>query len=428
MEGNAPSSFCERCGFPASIQAGSVHSCLLCDRYVGTECWDARRRRCGDCAPLTARASKARDMMLLRRVDRRLREVARDAIALSMQSAEADGSTIDAELVCLRLKTSNALENGEDALARRLRGARAGDVEALASRIGVHALLADSAVARAESAAVAASARDAASGPPVLVRQLVLGGLAGVAAAVVAVVVLTGILDPDPFEREGVLGGAPGDGSSSPTGPIGGTQTARPNAQEHPVLLAFDFNDVRMGEGIGEEWGGQPTTAAGDSIQVAAFPTSFDRSARLTSSGRPDVAACASVVPQDVERVGFDVYIDPARPAVGTLSLYAANGEPALQIVIDPEGQLSARVPTGELPLGPRIAAGAWRRVELVAEAGDLRWRVRSFDETNHVVTDGSLGQVDLVPITRVCLAALGPAGRAVSYDNLEIHGINTGG
>jgi hypothetical protein len=464
MEGNALSSFCERCGDWAPIGAGSVHSCLHCDRYVCTECWDARRRRCADCAPLIARASRARDLTLLRRVDRRLREVARDASALTAQTSEADGSTIDAELACLRLKTSNAVENGEDALVRRLRSARAGEVESLAGRIRRHAAIADAAVARADrvawrlrgapsgeveslarrmrrqsavaDAAVAGAdlaawappVRDDAPAPPTPRRQLLVGGLVGGAVALVAVVVLAGDLAPGPSGREGVLGGAPADAGSSPTGSDGGKVAASPAAETHRVSVAFDFNEVRMGEGIGDAWGRVPTTAAAESIQVAAYPTPFDRSARLTSTGQPNIAACTAVVPQDLQRIAFDVYIDPARPAVGTLSLYAGGKHAALEIVIDADGPLSARVATGELTPGPRIAAGAWSSVELIAEGGDLRWRVRSVAEPTAAAAGGPLGLAALDPITRICLGVVGPAGRAVSYDNLEIHGTNTGG
>lgn len=429
MVGNAPSSFCERCGLSASIEAGSVHSCLHCDRYVCTECWDARRRRCADCAPLVARASRARDLTLLRRVDRRLREVARDASALTMTPDGATGSTIEAELACLRLKTFNAVESGEDAIVRRLRSARAGEVRTLARRIRRHADIANAAVAQADRATSAQPEQhEARPGAPLLLRQLAVGGLVGVAVALVAVVVLSGDLDPGPSGREGVLGGVPGDGSPSPTQTDGRTVAASPGAPEHRVSLAFDFNEVRMGEGIGDAWGGEPTAAAAESIQVAAFPTSFDRSARLISTGQPNVAACTPVVQQDLQRVAFDVYIDPDRPAVGTLDLYATGDEAALEIVIDANGALSAIVPTGELAAGPRIAAGVWRRVELIADGDDLRWRVRSPAEPTAAPADGSLGHVALAPITRICIAAAGPAGRAVSYDNLEIHGTNTGG
>ena len=298
MEGKALSSFCERCGRLGPIEAGSVHSCLHCDRYVCTECWDARRRRCADCAPLVLRASRARDLTLLRRVDRRLREVARDASALPTQADAARGSTIDVELPCLRLKTSNAVQIGEDALVRRLRSARAGEVEALARRIRRHealadaalagaalgdaalgnaaianAAIADAALARADRAAPFLPARDDAPGPPMPRRQLVVGGLVGLAVALVAVVVLAGDLGPGSSGREAVLGGVPSDGRSSPTVSDGPAVAASPDVAEHRVSLAFDFNEVRMGEGIGDAWGGEPTAVAAESIQVAAYPT-----------------------------------------------------------------------------------------------------------------------------------------------------------
>jgi hypothetical protein len=428
VEGSALSSFCERCGHSASIEAGSVQWCLQCDLYVCTKCWDARRRRCADCAPLVARASRARDLTLLRRVDRRLREVARDSSALPKQADVASGSTIDAELALLRLKTSTAVQNSEDALARRLRSARAGEVESLARRIRRHATSADAAVARANRAAWFLPARDGARGPVKPPRQLVVGGVVAAAVALVAVAVLAGDLGLGPSGREGVLGGVPSDGRSSRSGSVGPEVAASPEAEEHRVSLAFDFNEVRMGEGIGDAWGREPATAATESIQVAAYPTPFDRSARLTSTGKPAVAACAAVVPQDLQRIAFDVYIDPARPAVGTLSLYAAGDQAALEIVIDADEPLSARVATGELAPGPRIAPGAWRRVELIADGGDLRWRVRSLAEPTAAPADGSLGHAAIVPITRICLGVVGPAGHAVSYDNLEIHGTNTGG
>lgn len=420
-----------------------LHSCLRCDRFICTDCWDDRRARCADCAPLVARATRARDLILLRRVDRRLREVMRDGGMLTYGHASAP-STTAAELACLRIKASNAAQNGERALVRRVKGARGGDVDAFARRIRRHTRLAGVAVARAERATEAARAEhatqaahaeratEAAHTPDDVPRlpwlkQVMVGGFVGAAVALV-VMVLTGNLDIGSSGRGGVLSGVPPDGSSAqrgsgdPTGPAGHA----PEAQR--VSLAFDFDEVRMGGGIGEAWGGDSSPTEAESIQVAAFPTSFDRSARLTATGGENVTVCAAVVPQVLQRIAFDVYLDPARPAVGTLSLYAAGDAPQLEIVIDAQGPMSASVPLGQDTPGPRIAAGAWDRVELMAEPGDLRWRVRSRAEPTTAPTDGSFGPATLAPITRICLGVDGPAGGEVSYDNLEIHGTTSGG
>ena len=434
MEGSASSSYCERCGNAASIEAGTLHSCLQCDRFICTDCWDARRQRCADCAPLVLRASRARDLTLLRRVDRRLREVARDASTMPGKAHASDTSVIAAELAFLRLKAFNAGEIGEAPLVRRVRGAKATEVEAFARRIRRHIRLTDIAVARAERSTQAALDEPAIEvahpqadtrGPGW--RTLVVAAAAAAVAAAVVVVVLNGDLDVGLLDgRGGVLSGLPRDGSPVPSGSGGGTALSSPVSVDR-YSQAFDFDQVRMGDGIGDAWGGHPSQAAAGSIQIAAFPTSFDRSARLTTGGQ-NVMACAAVEPQELQRIAFDVYLDPAVPAVGTLSLHALGDDAELEIVIDAEGPLSAHVPEDQLTPGPRIAAGAWRRVELIAEAGDLLWRVHTLEEPTTAPADGSFGPAALAPITRICLSADGPAGSAVSYDNIEIHGFNSGG
>jgi len=362
-------------------------------------------------------------MLLLRRVDRRLREVTRaaDGIRQRVRASDDAGPGLP-ELAWLRLKAEAAVQNGEPALFRRRRTARAAEVVALEARIRRHRRHADLALAGAERPPHVADTWAEPPAPGRLLRGVVFG-LAGVAAALV-VVLATGAPDrlAGTIPREGIVGGIAGSNPS----PTAIDPSARGEPQLQPVVVAFDFDEVRMGEGIGDAWAGSEAVQAG-SIDVAAFPTSFDRSARLTRSGTLTVA-CAAVAPNELERLGFDVYLDPGRPAVGTLSLYANATDPELEVVIDAGGPLGARVTGGELATGPRIAAGAWHRVELTVEAGTLRWRVHSRHEPAAQPADGSLGLAALAPITRICLAADGPTGGVVSYDNLELHGTNAGG
>ena len=135
-----------------------------------------------------------------------------------------------------------------------------------------------------------------------------------------------------------------------------------------------------------------------------------------------------TVYQQDLRRIAFDVYLDAARPGVGTMSFLGADGVVELEISIEASRPMTAASPGVQLTPGPVIPAGAWRRVELVAEEGDLRWRTRASGEPDTAPVAGSLGQNVLGPITQICLAATAPAGGAVSYDNLEIHGTNSGG
>ena len=193
--------------------------------------------------------------------------------------------------------------------------------------------------------------------------------------------------------------------------------------------MMFAFDEVRMGEGIGDEWADSAAQAGeAGSIEVAAFPTAFDRSARLIASGAEQVGTCTRVTQQTLQRLAFDLYLDPVRPAVAVVTLVGADEEAGLQLRIEAGLAMTAAASRDQLTPGPPIPAGHWVRMEISAEGGSIQWRSQSTAEPDSAPEAGSLGQVVLAPITRICLAAAGPAGGVVSYDNLEIHGIDRGG
>src|SRR5688572_29916690 len=100
---------CEQCGAAAAPEVGSLEYCVDCGLYVCPRCWTNNRSTCAACARATGRRTRVVDLRLLRRIDRRLREVAGESATLQSPRMSGDAASIDVDLACLRVKARSAI-------------------------------------------------------------------------------------------------------------------------------------------------------------------------------------------------------------------------------------------------------------------------------------------------------------------------------
>ena len=146
---NSTDIHCESCGSTPPGEVGHARYCVECGLYVCPACWSSPRSRCLGCAEamlaiVDVRRTGGTSLRTARRADRRLREAARQALALiAVAGGGAHGPAFDPrfEHACLSVKVVTAEQLGTRAL-RRLRGARAARAQPLGDRIQRHALIA----------------------------------------------------------------------------------------------------------------------------------------------------------------------------------------------------------------------------------------------------------------------------------------------
>ncbi|MBA2632965.1 MAG: hypothetical protein H0U86_08220 [Chloroflexi bacterium] len=368
-----PEIHCERCGVVTHAHADSTEFCLSCGLYVCVDCWRAAALRCASCAARSQRASQRGYLRPLRRWGRRLREVTRDARVLKASAI-----------------TPSPWSEFPDEHAERARGM---------------------AIARLGGAILIGAASAAVVTAPGWIGRLASFGEAA----------------------EGVLVGAPSadDGGEAPqtgmdpsqsvsTAPAAATPTAAtPTASPHSLLI--DFNDVPMGGGIGDGW--VRSIGRDEAVEVAAYPTSVDRSARLVVTDGAPVAICRSVRPTltEVHRFSADLILDPEVPATGIIELNDAAGETVLRLNL---ARARTRLSSGPSPLGEAggLNPGQWYHIDVLLDGeGGSRWRMAQLDGLPATSVEVPFEATLLASVGEICLGAEGPRGAAVNYDNLVI-------
>ena len=227
---------------------------------------------------------------------------------------------------------------------------------------------------------------------------------------------------------EGVLVGAPSaadDGDAPQTG-MDPSQSvspalaaATPTASPHSLL--FDFNDVPMGGGIGEGW--VQSIGRDEAVEVAAHPTSVDRSARLVVTDGAPVAICRSVRPTltEVRRFSADMILDPEVPATGIIELSDAAGDAVLRLNL---ARARTRLSSGPSLLGEAGGLDPGHRYHidvLLGGGGGSRWRMAQLNGLPAQGVEVPFEATLLASVGEICLGAEGPRGAAVNYDNLVI-------
>ncbi len=221
-------------------------------------------------------------------------------------------------------------------------------------------------------------------------------------------------------DDEGVLGGVPIGGSGDEVTNIDRTQAASPSPAAplaSPSTLLFDFDTVRMGNGIGDGW--VQSKGSDSAVAVAAYPTAVDRSARLLVTKDGSAETCRSLDPPmaEVQRVSVEVILDRKVPALATIELRDAAGESLLTLNLG-EAQAALSRSGGEsVTMAEGLRPGGWYGIEVVGDRGE--WRVRPLDDPSGSGVEMPVEWSSLDAVGEICLGADGPLDSAVNYDNL---------
>lgn len=430
---------CEHCGL--GIEAVVVQYCLDCGLYVCPGCGSSSQRRCQACTAIgpSRRNRGGVSLRTARRADRRLRETTREAVAIAVAAASPDGRDAWADYACLTIKATTAERAGMRAL-RRLTGASATTARPLDDRIRRHALGAGAALERAAGALSGIEARakpnaaQAGEGGVAsadhlssnLHFALVTAGVFLVIGVLIAPVLLNGAGGTQ-SPREEILGASESTASpivtpsanSTPRGGQGVVRTPEAN------VLAIDFDEVRMGSGIGADW--RMIAGGVNAVAVAAFPTAVDRSARLETIAGDRVETCLPLQPAShLTRLSVDVLLTEPT-ATAAVSVTLASGSPVLDMSL---GTSAITVTDGGrrvLAESDGLEAGGWYRAGIVWNGEQTIVRVTPVDGTPEAVYESPVEPHAVDTVGEVCLAASGESEDAVHFDDLTIATIEEG-
>lgn len=422
---------CEQCGAEARAESGAVNYCLQCGLYVCAGCWSPRGF-CTTCSPGPRRRTFARDLLLLRRVDRRLRELMREAPAILARIRDGqDISAVSFDAQCMRSKARSA-ERGRDRVLQhesRRSGQRA-LLTPLASRVDRHALGVRAIGEEVAAALQAATNQHVAARPrdtPVFSSRLMgrsaveVGGAAVAVAVVVAVAVA--LLGPSAPRTggEGVLSGGP---DRAPAASVAPSTAAAPTRSPgpSPVTVAASFDEARIGSSWGDFQGS-------GSVGVVAFPTAFDRSVEVvTEDGAPVDTCLAFDSAISVVALEVDAYMEEAGDVAGSVSLLDGRGRPLIRIALRADESV-ATVGGGALAVAGGVEARAWYRVRLAERTSRIDFSVDRLADGVFRLTTAALRVDSLGSANRICLGVSGEPGAAAYYDNLRVSNrSNTGG
>ncbi len=430
---------CEQCGAAAAPEVGSLEYCVDCGLYVCPRCWTNSRSTCAACARATGRRTRDVDQRLLRRVDRRLREVAGDCATLLSPRLSGEVASIDVDLACLKVKAQCAI-TARDYLSSTFGVERRSLLASLLGRIDRHAERANQVLdqtARLVAGRETSRARDLPVVPQQRTRNLlprtdmasILGSHSarrGLAAAVVlltALVVLPSVFDArTPRVGEGVLGSASGPSATAQS-------TEEPSPTSPPVATAVStevavaFDEERIAEGLGPQW--RVESSEPGAVSVVAYPTAFNRSARLAPHDGVTASACLQASqPLDIERLGVDVTLGTDAP-VARVSLRDVDGRSVVQVEFNANGLMAVTPAQDPAVLPHTVAPNSWYRIEI--DRGGSTVTLRPVQEAESPSDAISL---DIPPtaLADLCLSADGPAGSAVNFDNIEITGSSSEG
>lgn len=153
MSEPVPQIHCEACGVTLPADTSRARYCLECDTLVCPACWKVGVERCTACAASSSSTKSKRiggsvSLRTARRADRRLREAAKLALAVTGDASDAQDARVD--LTYLAIKAAIAERVGANAL-RRLTGPRAVRAQPLGDRMRRHAVAAHAALRRADA-------------------------------------------------------------------------------------------------------------------------------------------------------------------------------------------------------------------------------------------------------------------------------------
>jgi hypothetical protein len=419
---------CEQCGAEASAESGAVNYCLQCGRYVCARCWSPRDF-CTTCSPGPSRRTFAGDLRLMRRVDRRLRELMREAPAILARIGEGhEISEVSFDALCMRLKARSA-ERGRAWILQheRRRSSQRALLTPLASRVNRHALgvwaigeeVAEALQAATERVAIAKPRQESVFSSWLMGRSGIALAVAGASAAVAVAVVLGP--SPPRMVGEGVLGGGPDTPPAASVAPSAAAAPPR-SPGPSPVTVAVSFDDAR----IGSSWG---LIQGSGSVGVVAFPTAFDRSVEvLTEDGAPVETCLAFDSAMAVVALEVDAYFEEAGDVAGSVSLLDGMDRPLIEVALRADESV-ATVGGGALAVARGVEARAWYRVRLAERTGRVDFSVDRLADGVFRLTKATLLVDSLGSANRVCLGVFGEPGAAAYYDNLRVmNRSNTGG
>ena len=421
---------CERCGAAVAARSGSYDYCVRCGLYVCTACWNDAGASCVTCAANIGRRTFVRDVLLMRRVDRRLRELTREALSVHREIASQSKplEALRTDYACLRLKAASAERARDFIVAHKRRPQHRAKLAAMAARVDRRALGAAFVVAHvgtalelreahvpmdAEFGAAAGRSRRPARWLPALAG---LGALLTLAAVMV-------MASQDESRREGTLSGVPAvTRSDRSLSPPPAAAASSPASIVPPATLAVDFDDQRIGASAGWE---QPADT--DLVGVAAFPTSFDRSLRVATDDGAPVSSCLRVVPP--VRLGMaevDVVPDGADVTAG-FSLRSSGMSLIVRTALT--GTTTRLTGTdGSTATITGNTAGGWHRVSVSSATDGLDLVAGPVDQRYEQRPAAHLESGPAGDVGRVCFEVSGPPGSVAHFDNLTIGNESTAG
>jgi hypothetical protein len=421
-----PLIYCELCGTVAIAVLPSTQFCIDCGLYVCAGCWREADSRCSICVLSAKRPSMRQRVRTLRRVDRRLREV------IAELDEPDDGMELGWDRPALAtIKIEAALQARDVAVAHLPIARQRRRVTALLRRIERHSAAAPAAVERelARRSTLRLAAATPSRGPiarlaPVLRlprapedRRIWIA--AGAAATVLTVLVGGSLIGTTLRQRdiaEGVLSGSPQEGAAPSIDSAGG---AAPPAASTPSpagdsVALFDFDGRQMGSGLGPGW----RDAGGGEVNLAAFPTGVDRSARLVADGTTPTKACRTL-DAGARAVEIDVFLDPPVPVAGRVELTDAADGPVIAIELSESRTLVSTAADVVEAAGVQLAT--WVHVEVRWDDGGMAWEVTQEANASGPPVHGRSEARTTEGFTEICLGVEAAEGGAAHYDNLAI-------
>ena len=260
---------------------------------------------------------------------------------------------------------------------------------------------------------IAADQEEARTGPRLLVA------VAGAVPAIVALLVAANLLDP---------------GSQAGPSP-GATQERRDSAVEGVTSMEETFDAFPMRSRLPDPW-----TVRGDGpVEIAALPTSVDRSVRIASAedGSTTEACLSTGAAAGADlRIALDYRLGRLPTTDVTLLVLGPGGSGGLGVVLKADGGpiqvvvgASGGAATGQ-PGSSASAGGAggdassaWQRLDLsVSSRGELTWT--TYDGTGADAGSGSASAPDLASQALDTLCLRSPAGQSsgwIAIDDLLI-------
>ena len=416
---------CERCGREAAAEVGSYEYCVKCGLYVcAASCWRASGF-CSSCAPTVRRRTVERDVALLRRVDRRLQELRREVLTLASGSRRVVGSD-DArlDLACLEIKYGSAVRVHHRILGQRISAKRREKLAPLSARIQSNADASLDALGRAAAALNAAapapgrSQRLGQSVADALQRSMRPPIIASAAAVVLLLVVVYAVLPDSTPRAEGVLSGVQPPPSVAPPPPADAgspTAAASPLSSPAPAIanrVEMDFDGERIGPFEADGW-----HHSGGVVEVAAYPTPFDRSIVVTSVDGQQAETCFRF--SDGSRLlslGVDFAVDGETGATVTLRDEAAT--PLVALDLGEDGTAVTRHDGTRLASEEGVDPDAWYSLGIEESAGEVVVAVAPGGEGSEpILTATTTGPLR---VTSICFGA-GAANASAYYDNLRL-------